>query len=1032
MLKHTITKSNDLMIKVCRNVKVIPWLLSAFLVILFSSVNAQSVAVKGKVTDNKGEPVIGANILEKNTTNGTVSDIDGMFSLDIPVGSTLVISAITFADQEIAVTGAGEYNVQMQPSDYDLNEVVVVGYGTRKKIDVTGAVASISLEKIKEMPNTNIAQFLQGTVPGLNVGVATTAGGTPPISIRGRVSLNGNQNVLIILDGIQYTGSLSSINPDDIATIDVLKDASSTAIYGAQAANGVLLITSRRGKTEKPRISLRSSYTTQEPTLGALVPRDRAGYLEALTEAFYDKAYTAESGYTVKNPAFNLAAVADGSMRDASGALLTNDFNWWKAGTKTGTILENNLSVSGGSEKVNYLLSGGLVDQKGFIINDKFARKSLRANLEVKPLSWWKVGVISSASFVNQDGAEPAIGTLQSASPLHVPYDANGNLIISPTNTIELNAFTTYEVDDYERHNYLFANLYNEISVPFIKGLTYRINYGNNARQDKNYRSSKFDAGQTGRAYKDDQSYQDYTLDNILSYDKSFSKHDVGVTLLYGAIERKFLSTFSEGRGFSRLTLSYNDLALANSQFANSDAWNEALQYQMGRLSYKYNNRYLLTGTVRRDGFSGFAKNNKYGIFPTLALGWVASEESFIKGIKAIDLLKFRAGYGVNGNQTSRYSSVARLTTSAAYVFGDGGSTEFGQQVSTLGNDNLKWERTKGLNIGLDYSLFNNRTTGSFDVYNNNTFDLLFSVAIPSITGFNNITTNLGQINNKGFEAALTHNIINKKDFSWSSTVNFSKNINKIITLTGQDLDKDGKEDDLISSGLFIGKSINTIYDYQANGVYNLTATRLPGFPVGSMSVVDQNKDNDITAAADRVFLGRQEPAYRISLMNNISYKGFGLSVFFNSVQGGKDGYLAVNRPLANNIPQYYREDNTIRWNTFQGVDYWSPNNPNGKYPRNISGARAKVEPNMYEDRSFIRLQDISLSYNFAGSLLKKANAQNLNIFVSAKNLKTWTNWSGWDPESSQVDNNGNLLNGLSTGGRPVLKAITIGANITY
>lgn len=992
---------------------------------LYSFTSAQEVTVQGTITSSDtGEPLTGVNIIIEGTTQGVVSDFDGKYSISAPASASLTFSYTGFQEQTVAVNNQTRLDIVLALNTEILEEVVVIGYGTRKKVDVTGAVASLNIETLTEMPNTNIAQFLQGTVPGLNVGMATTAGGTPPISIRGRVSLNGNQNVLIIMDGIQYTGSLSSINPDDIASVDVLKDASSTAIYGAQAANGVIIITSRRGAPgKKPRISLNSAYTSQKPTVGEFLPHNREEYLAALTEAFYDKAYTAASGYTAPDPSFNLAAVADGSMRDANGNLLPNDFNWWEAGTDPGSIFETNLSVSGGTDRVSYLISGGIVDQKGFIINDKFGRKSIRANLEIQPLSWWKVGLISSASFVNQDGAEPALATLQRASPLHVPYDQNGNLIVSPTNTIELNAFTTYEVDDYERHNYYFANIYNEISFPFLKGLSYRLNFGNNARNDKRYFASRFDAGQTGRAFKDDQNYYDYTLDNILNYNKAFGKHELGVTLLYGAIERKFNSTFAEGRGFSRLTLSYNDLALGSSQFANSDGWKEALLYQMARLSYKFDNKYLLTGTIRRDGFSGFAKNYKYGVFPTLAVGWILSEEGFMKDITPIDLLKLRVGYGINGNQTSRYSSIATLTTSPAYVFGDGGSTVFGQQVNTLGNDDLKWERTKGLNIGLDFSLFNGKTQGSLDFYNNNTYDLLFSVAIPTITGFTSITTNLGQINNTGFEAYISQQVLRGKAFAWTATLNFSTNKNKIISLTGQDANKDGVEDDLISSGLFIGKSINTIYDYQANGVYDLDDERLPGFPVGSMSVVDQNNDGDITPANDRLFLGRQEPAYRISLMNTFSFKGFTLGLLLNSVQGGKEGYLGSNRPLANNIPQYYREDNTIRWNDFRNIDYWSPNNPDGKYPRNVSGSRAKVEPNMYEKRNFIRLQDISLSYNLGSSVLKKAGAEKINLFVSGKNLITWTDWEGWDPETGE---------GILAGGRPVLRAFTFGVNITY
>lgn len=984
---------------------------------------AQDKAIHGRVTSDSGDPVPGASVVVKGTNKGQTTNSNGEFSIAAAKNAVLIISSIGYTSQEVTVGDNTSVNVQLSAATKDIGEVVVVGYGTQRKKDLTGAVASVNLETLREAPNTNIGQYLQGTVPGLNVGIATVAGGTPPISIRGRVTLNGNQNVLIILDGIQYTGSLSYINPDDIATIDVLKDASSTAVYGAQASNGVILITSRKGKiNQKPRIAFSTSYTNQYPTIGNLKPYDREGYLNYLKEAFYDKAYLAPD-YTTPNPAFKIEDVADNSIRDGQGGLLPNNYDWFGEGTNTGTIAESNLSISGGGDRVTYLLSGSLVDQKGFIINDKFKRKSIRANIETRPLSWWKVGLLSSAAFINQDGAEPSFGSLQRMTPLIVPYDADGKLIPFPMNTLEPNPFTTYNVDDYDRTNYYFANIYTDIDFPFLKGLNYRMNFGNNYRLSKHFFSSVYDAGQTGRAYKEFQDYYDYTFDNILTYSKTFGSHDITATVLYGAVGRKFNSTFSEARGFPRLTLSYNNLSQGNIQLAQSDAWEENLAYQMARVNYKFRDKYLLTAILRRDGFSGFAKNNKYGTFPVLALGWILSEENFMKGVTPLNYLKLRAGYGVTGNQTSRYTSIARVTTSAAYVYGDGGTTAFGQQVSSLGNDNLKWERTKGLNMGVDFAAFNSRLSGSLDYYRNNTYDLLYSVAIPGVTGFGSINTNLGQIRNTGFEAALNYNVIDKKDFKWSATFNFSANNNKIVTLTGVDANGDGKEDDLVSSSLFIGKSIKAIYDYQLDGIYQLNDTRIPGFPVGSVRIVDQNKDNDITQQSDRVFLGRQEPAYRMSLLQTFSYKAFTLTVFLNSIQGGKDGYLG------NNNPSFFREDNSIRVNNLQGIDFWSPSNPTGKYPRNISGSRAKIEPNMYQDRSFVRLQDVSLSYNLASTLLKKFKAQSINLYVSGKNLYTWTNWEGWDPEAN--DNDGNPM-GLIIGGRPVLRGFTVGLSIVY
>ena len=994
------------------------------LLLIFSfpplSSKAQQIQIKGKVTEANGAAVGGASVTVKGIKTGTSSDTDGNYQISAPSNGTLVFTSVNFTAHEESIGGRTTINVTLQSSNNILSDVVVVGYGTQKKKDVTGSVATVNLEMMKNSPNTNMAQFLQGTVPGLNVGVSTVAGGTPSISIRGQVTLGGNRSVLIILDGIQYSGSLSSINPDDIASIDVLKDASSTAVYGAQGANGVILITSRRGRTgQKPRIAYSGSYASQKPNVN-LRPLNREEYLQRVTDAFWRQAYLGPD-FTQPNPAFNLATKVDASMRDASGNLRPNDYDWWGNATRPGSILENNLSISGGTDNVNYLLSGSLADQKNFIINDLFKRKTLRANLEIKPFKFWKIGLISSGSFVNQDGAEPTMSEIVRHSPLLVPFDSSGNLIPSPTNTVTFNPFRTYYVDDRERHQYYFANIYSDLDIPFVKGLNYRLNFGNNLRNDQHYFASRYDGGFTGRAYKDNEEYYDYTLDNILTYSKRLGKHDITITGVYGAVERKYSRTFAAGVGFSRLNLSWNNIQGASTQSVNAQAWSEALNYQMGRLNYKYNDKYLLTATLRRDGFSGFAENFKYALFPSVGLGWVVSSEPFMQNIP-MNLLKLRATYGSIGNQTGRYSSLARVTTNSSYVFGDGGNTAFGQQVVSLPNPNLKWERTQGLNLGVDFGLFNNRLNGTLEYYKNNTYDLLYSVTVPSITGFGSIQTNLGKIYNTGFEASLTYRIVNKKDFNWSATYNFWTNKNTINTLTGVDANGDGKEDDLVSDGLFIGKSIGSIFDYEAGPIYQLNETPMPGFQTGGFRVIDHSKDGDITPA-DRIFIGRTEPKYRMSLFNTVSYKGFTLSFLLNSIQGGKDGYLA------NNTRVFFRDDNNIRDNDLSAVDYWSPRNPNGKYPRIVDGSWPKVAPNLYESRSFVRLQDVSLNYSLPAKLLEKIKAQAVNVYVSGKNLATWTNWDGWDPEG--LNSNG-AVQGLILDGRPVMRALSVGVQITY
>jgi TonB-dependent starch-binding outer membrane protein SusC len=975
-----------------------------------------AIVITGKVANDKGEPLGGASITEKGTSNAVTAKDDGHFSINVSAtNAVLVITYVGYVAKEVKLNNTEPLSIVLSPDVQGINEVVVVGFGTQKKSDLTGAVASANLEAFRDAPNTNIAQSLQGTVAGLNIGQVNRAGTTPTINVRGRTTINGNANTLIVLDGIQYTGSLADINPDDVATIDVLKDASSAAVYGAQAANGVLIITTRKGKNnQKARISFSSSYATQTPT-GDLRPLNRQEFLDKVRDLHYNEAFTGPD-YTTPNPAFNLASKVDATMKDASGNILDNDFNWWDAATRTGHIQDYQLSVSGGAEKVNYLISAGLTDQKGFIINDIFKRKSIRVNLETQPTNWWKLGIQSFGSFSNYSGAEPEMRGIIRHAPLLVPYDDNGDLIPSPTQTVLPNPFMTYDVDDYERRNNLFANIYSEIKIPFITGLTYRINYGNNYRIEKHYEASQYGAGLTGSASRDDGEYYDYTLDNIVTYQRDFGKHGLTATLLYGAIEREYSQSISSATGFSRLTLGYNSLEQGAIRNVNSNAWSEALNYQMGRINYRFDDRYLLTATIRRDGFSGFAANEKHASFPSVALGWNIHNESFLNA-DWVNVLKLRASYGSNGNLTSRYYSLAAMQAGTAYVFGDGGTTLFGQQVETLANPNLRWEKTTGVNIGTDFTLLNNRISGSIDYYNNKTNDLLFDVSIPAVTGFTIIRTNVGNVKNKGIELSLTSTNLQYNNFEWSTSLNISRNTNKIVKLVGLDANGDGVEDDLVASNLFIGKSIETIYQYQTDGLYQLNDVIPAGYYPGTFRIVDQTKDNNITTA-DRIILGRQEPAYRFSILNTFRYGGFTLRVFLNAIQGGKNGYLGSN---FNNIGSV-KDDNGIKLNYLSDMDYWSPNNPNAEYPRSL--VAPAITPGVYKDRSFVRLQDVTLSYSFSKNILNKLGIQNLSVYLSGKNLATWTKWKGWDPETGQglIDN----------GGRPVMKGYAAGLNLNF
>jgi len=482
---------------------------------------------------------------------------------------------------------------------------------------------------------------------------------------------------------------------------------------------------------------------------------------------------------------------------------------------------------------------------------------------------------------------------------------------------------------------------------------------------------------------------------------------------LYGRRETSFEETTAQGSNFGSLRLGYNDLNQAGFQEIFSNAYEENYLYQMGRVNYDYDGKYLVTATLRRDGFSGFAKNEKSSIFPSVALGWNLSQETFFKS-EQVNNLKFRVSYGSSGNLVDRYASLARVNIFPAVVFGDGGSTSFGQEVENLSNPNLSWERTDGYNFGIDFSLLDYRLNGSIDYYTSRTSDLIFNVSIPRVTGFDEITTNVGEVKNRGFELNLDGRPIRTDNWKWNVNLNLSSNKNEIVSLVDLDSDDNGQEDDLVASNLFIGQSINSIYTYESDGLIQLGEDIPEGFFVGTHRIVDQNGDGKITPD-DRVIIGREEPAYRFGILNEIEYKNVSLRFFVNSVQGGKDGYLG-----GNNL-NFGTGDNGRRANLWSGIDYWSPLNPDAKYGR--LDQEAATDFIHYDDRSFIRLQDITLAYRFNSDVLEKNSLRSLKLYLSGKNLWTITDWNGWDPETGD---------GLQTNARPVLRGISLGLEVSF
>ncbi|MFC4871660.1 SusC/RagA family TonB-linked outer membrane protein [Negadavirga shengliensis] len=969
------------------------------------------VTITGTVKDENGEPIPGATVAVEGASIGTATDIDGKFSLEVNEGDVIKISFIGYKTYSLTVSKQTAFNIVLEEDQSSLEEVVVIGYGTQKRSDVTGSVVRANIDAFRESPNVNIAQSLQGTVPGLNIGQVNRAGQTPSISVRGRTTLSGNQNVLIVVDGIIFTGSLGDLNPNDIESIDVLKDASSMAIFGAQAANGVIMITTRSGKVEqKPIFNYTGTITTQTP---ANRPEllDREGFLNKVRDQDWEQAFLAPD-YTQPNPDYDVAALFEPTLY--SGYQDGTDFDWWDAATQTGYINKHDLSVRGASSETSYFISTSYTKQKGFVMNDQFERVTARINLDHQILDWFRFGVQTFGSFADNSGEIPALTTITTMPPLVMPWDEDGKVILNPDGAQRANPFITAFSNDFDKRNNLFGNVYLDINVPFIEGLNYRVNFGNNATWRRHYRSNEYASGAAGEAFKRNYNSYDWTLDNILSYRKRFDNdHGIDLTVVVGRRELKFESTEANGSNYNNLNLGYHDLSLGQLQLIKSGAWDESYLYQTARANYDFNNKYLLTATIRRDGFSGFSANNKYGIFPSLGIGWVVSEEAFFDP-SWMSYLKFRGSYGTNGNLTSRYSSLARVLLYPAYVFGDGGSTAFGQTVTTLSNPDLSWETTTGYNFGLDFSLFNGRLTGTLDYYQSTTNDLLYDINIPEITGFNSISTNVGEIANRGIELALKGDIVRRGQFNWNAGFNIASNRNRIVSLLGLDADEDGIEDHLVASGLFIGQSINTIFDYESAGIIQLGEEAPPGFFVGTHRVVDHNSDG-IIDANDRVIIGREEPAYNFGVLNEFNYRNFTLRFFLNSIQGGRNGYLGLNNP------NFGQADNARRNNYFKDYDYWTPSNPDARY--RAQDKVPGVEYRYYGDRSFVRLQDITLAYRFERNVIEKLGLNGLKVFFSGKNLATWTNWTGWDPETGS---------GLVQNGLPVMKGFSLGLDVSF
>lgn len=977
-----------------------------------ASVQQQRQA-SGVVKDAMGEPVIGATVLEKGTTNGTITDIDGKFSLNVKAGAVIEISYIGYVTQTL--TAGPNMNVTLEEDSETLDEVVVVGYGVQKKSDVTGSVTSVPKERLDRLPVTNVLQAVQGATAGVTITQSSSIPGDAPSAlVRGQNSIKASSGPYIVVDGVPINktgGSLNDIAPSDIESMEILKDASATAIYGTNGANGVILITTKHGKSGKPTIKY-SGYVGIED------------YSNKLDFCNGEQIVQRYKDYVAINPGENMF---DDNVRYA------NEVENYKAGkqtdwlydvvSQTGIITDHNISMNGGGEKVKYYVSADYLNQKGILKGFNYKRYSLRTNIDMEVTDYLKVGTNTYLASHNRDGGRANFLNAEAMSPWGKMYEEDGSYCIYPmySELLWANPMIGTTKQAERRQWNISINGYAEMDFGKIwaplKGLTYKFNGGFSyaPKRESTYAGAAAnDLNGTGKIFNSET--QTYTVENIVTYSRDIAKHHFDFTGLYAATRKKYTESTAQGQKFLNDDLGFHNLGSAETASVKSYTDLYTTVSQMGRLNYSFDSRYLFTFTVRRDGSSVFGENNKYGVFPSVALGWNLTNESFMeKSSDWLNNLKLRLSYGKSGNEAiGVYQTLVKMSTAK---FASGGNAVVGLYPNaTMGNADLSWETTKTFNIGIDFGFLNNRINGNLDLYASKTTGLLLNRNLPKLSGYSNVVANMGETQNKGIELTVNSKNIVTKDFTWGSSLVFSWNKNEIKDLYG-----DGKDD--LGNRWFIGEPIGVIYDYDMVGIWQedeiARGEHLNWDPIaepGDVKLADRSKDGVINDE-DRHVKGQTTPKWIGGLTNTFSYKNFSLSIFIQTTQGLMKSNTLVGMAA----------DEMGRRNSTTEIGYWTPENKSNKW-RSLRKQSNKHGYGFGEDASFTRVKDITLSYTFPEKWMKSAGLGGLTVYATGRNLFTFTDWVGWDPETRQ-DGRGS---GSWENNYPMTKSYTFGINLTF
>jgi TonB-dependent starch-binding outer membrane protein SusC len=1053
------------------------------LAISLSTFAQDGVTVNGKVTDNNGQPLEGVTVQEKGTQNTVVTNKEGAFTIRTASGNaTLVISSVGYERMEVGAKSS--LAISLRQSANNLGEVIVVGYGTQRKSDVTGALSRITAETIQERPVTNVTQALQGKASGLNVSTNIKPGEVPSIRIRGTRSPNTSNEPLYVVDGIPIVAalgvtsfSINDINPNDITSVEILKDASATAIYGSRGANGVILITTKKGARGRTSVSFSSNISidrykdlTDYLSAGEYIDRLRQGLingrryqasnptdLNVAAQQWFPDPKLDSSSFSASGVSNNyaelIAAAMLGYERNADGSVKMRattaaeqamgwpaqvpvynsanipTYDWRKAATRTGIMQNHQVSVASGTEQTRLYLSLGYNKTLGVQRDQDFQRFNLNINGDITPLKWFAMGVSVIASLSEQDfginanqgntGAKDLYGRAVGQFPWSKPRDAAGAFIRNPGGNLNLwNPLIDIDQSlNNRRTSAALGNIYAELK--FTPWLKYRVNFGAQIRNFRNgaWTGPNVTAHLTARAntasYAREENFS-WVVENLLYADKKIgTAHNIGVTLLQSSQKSRRESTnTSVGGVVIPLSLWY-DLA-SNTQGnpgIGTGFTENTLSSFMGRVNYTLLNKYLLTASGRFDGASVLAPGHKWDFFPSFALAWKMQEELFMQGIPWITELKPRIGYGQTGN-----SSVAAYTTTGPlsrnnYVFGSLPAVGFLPQ--SVQNPELGWEKTSQINAGLDFILFNSRISGSIEYYNQSTSDLLFTRDLPAVSGYVTKVMNIGKSRNKGIELTLSTVNIQKKDFSWSTDINFSRNKEAIVSLIN------GAQD-MVAQRLFIGQPWQVFYQLESNGIWTNSKADLDemakfksigglDFKPGTIRVVDRNNDYKI-GAEDYVIRGTPRPKWFGGITNTVRYKRFTFSTFI---------YARFGQTYFGGYPDYLGRD---------GDDFWSWSTQTGRFPLPVIGATGITNITsamQYYDGSFVAVRNISLSYELPANLINRAkiknvqlNVQVLNPFIFGRDVVKFginpddeTNWSA---QSQPGTFNENPLGGVN------------------